>query len=214
MQQNISYRKELERKLIHLCALSIPITYTFLSTELILSIIIPLTLCFVILDLLSKKIKFIRLFVFKYFGRMLRSHETDKNIVLNGASWVMISATLCIAAFPKIICITSFSIMIISDISAALIGRRFGKHKIYGKSYEGCAAFILSAIVVVFITGINFQMPEYFFVFGIFASIVGAVVELYSTALYLDDNISIPIAIGSTFLLLNYLFGIENMFAW
>lgn len=50
----ISYKQELIRKSIHLCSLSIPIAYSFLDKETALTILIPLTILAVSIDLAIK----------------------------------------------------------------------------------------------------------------------------------------------------------------
>jgi len=50
---------------------------------------------------------------------------------------------------PKVVFITAFSILIISDSSAALIGRRFGRRKFLRKSLQGAGAFFVTALIVV-----------------------------------------------------------------
>ncbi len=197
MDNSITYRDELFRKSIHLSSLSIPLIYIFLQRNLALKIIIPLTLIMIISDLLSRKITFLKNLIFGVFGNLLRQHEKEGNLVLNGASWVLISATLCIAIFPKIIMLISFTILIISDTLAALVGRKFGKHPLFDKSWEGTAAFIISAILVVFVYSISFNAPHSLIVIGILASIVGGFVEAASKVLHLDDNLSIPLSVGS-----------------
>ena len=192
----ISYKNELLRKGIHLLSLSLPVTYAFISRELALAIFVPMALISIIFDILSRKEnKFQKLFQ-KVFGQILRSHEHPGNFTLNGASWVLISVSICVFVFPKIITLTGLSILILSDISAALIGRKYGKHPLFDKSIEGTIAFAVSAIVIVFIIGSIYHTPWTFFVVGIIASIIGAIVEAASHVLKVDDNMSIPFSIG------------------
>ena len=122
--QEIPYSQEIIRKSIHLIALSIPITYSFIPKLTALSILIPVMVIFVIMDVLSKRKNKAQWFVRFFFGRMLRQHEIEQEFTLNGASWVLISATLGIIIFPKILFVTGFSILILSDISACLFGRK------------------------------------------------------------------------------------------
>lgn len=138
---------------------------------------------------------------YKYFGWLLRNYEIDeKRKRLNGASNILISAIICIIIFPKLIVITAFAILIISDSSAALIGRRFGKHKFFKKSLEGSIAFFISAIIVSFVTpkfvtpNLDYNFLEYSFV--IIAAGVGTVME--ASSVVVDDNYTIPLSIGFT----------------
>ncbi|MBM2845490.1 MAG: Dolichol kinase [Bacteroidetes bacterium] len=198
-----SYGVELVRKAIHLCSLSIPIVYSFISQSTALAILVPLTLVVGLADLARLFHPPVGHFYYEYFGWLLRAHERDgERRRLNGATYVLLSATLCVVIFPKLIVITAFSILIISDTLAALVGRKFGRHQFLGKSLEGTAAFFLSALVVVLIT----PKVEYLFIeylIGGFGALSGAVVEAISIAV--DDNLSIPLSIGAVMWLL-YLF--------
>lgn len=196
-KKEISYKQEILRKLIHLCSLSIPITYIFVSQELALTILIPMAILMVATDLATKLIKPLNRLYKKFFGKMLRKHEKKKKrILLNGASWVLISAVLTVAVFPKIIAVTGFTILIVSDIFAALIGRKYGKTPLFNKSWEGTTAFMVSAIIAVAIIGYSLSMPWTYFVFGAIAAIVGAFAEAASKVLKADDNLTIPISVG------------------
>ena len=195
--RNISYKGELQRKGIHLFSILIPIVYSQLTMGQMLSILIPLTLFFIFFDLASKKYKWARDFVFNNFGHMLRPHEYSRGIILNGASWELISACLCVIIFPKVIFLVGFSILIVSDMCAALIGRKYGRHKIFKtKSIEGTTAFILSAWIVILIIGQLLSAPWTFYLFGGIAAFIGGIVEATSHIMKMDDNFSIPFSIG------------------
>jgi dolichol kinase len=140
-------------------------------------------------------------FIHGYFGSMLRKHELKKNkLILNGASWVLISAVLTVLIFPKVIAIVAFMILIVSDISAALIGRKWGKTKLGKKSLEGTIAFILSGFIVVVVVGNIFGAGYHYYIAGFVGAIVGGIGELYAKQLKLDDNLSIPMGVGITML--------------
>ena len=113
---HVSFRHELLRKGIHLSSLSIPVIYYFISRDLALALLIPVTALFLIGDLLRCFHRPSFELYQKIFGPMLRQHEKmPDRLTLNGATWVLISATICVLAFPKLITITAFSILIISD---------------------------------------------------------------------------------------------------
>ncbi len=191
----ISYRDELIRKLIHLCSLSIPIIYYFIPRYDALLILGILSFLALIIDLGRYRSPQFAEYFYKIFGFLLRKHERDnvkKN--LNGATYVLISAFLGVLIFPKIIFINAFAILIISDTSAALIGRRYGTKSFLRKSLQGTLAFFISAIIVIiFAPKLNNNVIEYFI--GFFAAFVGAIVENISNDL-VDDNLSIPLTIG------------------
>ncbi len=195
--QNIDtdYKKEYFRKAIHLCSLSIPVFYYFLSKSTTLSILIPITLIFVISDITRYYSKTAANFYYNFFGWLLRNHERDEKAKrLNGASNILIAAVVCVVIFPKIITITAFAVLIISDISAALIGRRFGKTKLFNKSLEGTIAFFISGFIVILLTPkINYYFPEY--IIASLAVAIAAIIE--ASPIRVDDNISVPLSIGA-----------------
>ncbi len=201
MNQNnngtIHYRDEVVRKLIHLCSLSIPIIYYFISRSDAIIVLSIITAIAIFIDLSRYFSKSLGKIFYDFFGFLLREHELDhKKRNLNGATYVFISALLCVIIFPKILFITAFSILIISDTTAALIGRKFGKHKFLAKSFEGTFSFFISAsIVVLFTPKIEGSAAEYFI--GFFAAAVGAIVENISFG-FADDNLSIPLSVGLT----------------
>ena len=193
----IHYRDELVRKLIHLFSLSIPIIYYFIPSSTSITILIYLTIFALVVDggrFISKS--FAKIF-YQAFGFLLRKHELDKEKKnLTGATYVLLSALICALIFPKVIFVTAFTILIISDTMAALIGRKFGKRKFLRKSFEGTLSFFISAsIVVIFTPKVgNFPME---YLIGFIAAFVGAIVENISYGIA-DDNLSIPLSVGLT----------------
>lgn len=199
----IGYQHELVRKAIHLFSISIPTIYYFISKQLALFLLLPMTAAFVTVDLARYYIPSVSRWFYRWFGWLLRQHETDSATKrLNGASNVLISASLCVFLFPKIIAINAFAILIISDTTSALIGRRFGRHRFFSKSLEGSLAFFISAVVVVLVAPkISYTGSEY--LIGILAAAIGTVVEALS--IKIDDNLSIPLGVG---------FALWGLYAW
>ena len=191
----INYRDEVVRKLIHLCSLSIPIVYYFISKHNALIILSVLTFVFFTIDILRYFSPALAKIFYSIFGFLLRKHEKDNNKkTLNGATYVLLSATICVFLFPKIFFLTAFGVLIISDSMAALVGRKFGKHKFLRKSLEGTLAFFISAIMVVLLSPkITGEIYEY--LIGLFAVGTGAIVENISYG-WIDDNLSVPMAMG------------------
>jgi len=117
----------------------------------------------------------------------------------------IISALVCVIIFPKFIVINAFAILILSDASAAVFGRKFGKHKFFKKSLEGTIAFILASIPVVLLAPKVQNLPgEY--VITMISAIVGGIIEAASINLKVDDNLLIPASIGATMWILYSIF--------
>jgi len=197
----IDYKDELVRKLIHLTSLLIPIIYYFISKSTAAIILGALSAVALTLDLARHFSPQIGKIFYMVFGFLLRRHEVDeekKN--LNGATYVLLSALISVIIFPKVIFITAFAMLIIGDTMAALIGRKFGKHKFMAKSLEGTLAFFISScIVVLFTPKVGYLTEE--FLIGFTVAFVGAITENISFR-YVDDNLSIPIVVGFSMWLL------------
>ena len=192
----ISFGSEIIRKSIHLASLSIPIIYYYVRRETALAFLLPMALVSIGIDVGRYHVPAIKQMVERMFNKILRPHERRAGL-LSGATYVLISALICVAIFPKLITLTAFSILIVSDSSSAIFGRAFGKHRFLDKSLEGTLAFIVSAWLVILIVPKAGPIPmEY--VIGAFAAIVGGVAEAASVSLHLDDNFSVPVSIGLT----------------
>ncbi|MBU3741944.1 MAG: hypothetical protein FGM24_06615 [Candidatus Kapabacteria bacterium] len=198
-RREISYGQELARKGIHLSSLSIPLVYIHMEQWTVLSILVPMTAAALLLNVLMYWHGPTRRVMLNLFGDMLRGHERDrKRFLLNGASWVLIAATLIIALTPKILAITSFTILIVSDTFAALVGRRWGKRRFLDKSVLGSATFFATALFVVVAYALWFDLPWTYLAAGVIGAAVGTIVEAASVRLHLDDNLSIPFSIALT----------------
>lgn len=105
-----------------------------------------------------------------------------------GALFYAGSCLLAVLIFEKWIAVASIFVLIVSDPLSSLIGSRWGRRKLLGKTLEGTAAFFVSAVVVIAC-----------FQFGTAAAIAGAcagtAAELFSGR-PVDDNFAIPLACG------------------
>ena len=199
----IDYKNELLRKSIHLTSLLIPIIYYFIPKELGLTLLIPLVVISLTVDTLKIFSKKFRALFIRFFGFMLRRHELDASKhTYTGATFVLLAALISLIIFPKVIFITAFSMLIISDTSAALIGRKYGKHKFLAKSLEGSSAFFISAVIVVLLSPkVTGSFTEY--LIGIAGAFVATFGENLSYG-WADDNFVIPLSAGATMWLFYY----------
>jgi dolichol kinase len=210
VQDTVDFKAELVRKGIHLLALGIPLIYYFIPRTIALWILIPMTAAFITIDLARYDVPLISKLFYKFFGFLLRRHEVDRERhALNGATYMLISAVICVFLFPKFVMISSFTVLIFGDASSAVFGKRFGKHKIFPgrggpKSYEGSLAFIIAGMVAVALTPkVDYLFTEY--LIGVAAAVVAAAAEVLSYKI-VDDNIAVPITFGLTMWALYILF--------
>jgi dolichol kinase len=198
---NPPYRAEVARKIFHFTNLAIPIIYFFIPKTLALTILVPLTLAFITVDILRFYNTTIGTLFYRFFGFLLRSKERDENNKrLNGATYVLISATICIIIFPKIFAVTGLITLTFADSAAALVGRRIGKRKFFQKSLEGSIAFFFTALVVI-LSVPKLALPDieyvlFSYLIAIVAAATGMVAEAVS-GVVIDDNIAIPVSVAS-----------------
>ena len=137
----LTFNSELRRKLIHLACAGLPLLYQlFLTREQIVAICGIITLGFIAGELLRRSWRTGTLLFEQIFGSLLREQEKNK---LTGATCLFISATVTFLIFEKSIAVPAIFTLTISDSLAAITGRAFGRHRIYGKSLEGSLTFFL-----------------------------------------------------------------------
>lgn len=191
----VPFTHEIWRKAFHLVSLSIPIIYTFVTREFALIVLFIISILAIIIDILIKSENRVKEFIFRIFGKLFRKYEKNQ-FVFNGATWMLISAFLNILLFPKVFTVVSFYVLVISDATAALVGKRFGKTRFLNKSLEGSTAFFLSGTIVTIIFGLIVGAPLMFFVFAVLGVLFATVVEASSAFLRVDDNLGIPLVIS------------------
>lgn len=193
----ISFSQELARKATHMGALVIPAGYFFLRLERwgAEAILIPITLAMVWLDISRlRNWAFWRKVGRPITGRMIRQHEANGDFT--GATYILSSSCFTIGLYSKPIAIAALAFIIVGDSFAAIIGRRFGRHRFGRKSVEGSLACLVGTFIVAAVS------PAFGLETGIaFAGAVTATVtEALSTRV--DDNVSVPLVSGLTMTIL------------
>jgi dolichol kinase len=193
----ISMKSEVIRKSIHLSSIGIPLIYGLAGREIMLWLLVPVTIISLIVEFLRMRVPVVEAKLRRVFGTIMREHELrEHKAKLSGATWVFLSATICVIVFPTIIAITGFTILIVSDTAAALFGRRFGRHRFLEKSLEGSGAFYVTAMMVVTIVMLLFDAPTIFLTTGAAAAFAATAAEAFSHGANIDDNLTIPTSYG------------------
>lgn len=184
------HNSEFIRKLLHLSNLVIPFTYLFYFDSKVeaLIILLPITLLAFLIEYLRINSISVKNIFDKYLFSMLRNHE--KSGKYTGATWVFISSTLSIGIFPKDIAIISLIYMSIGDTAAGLIGRKFGRIKIYNKTLEGALAGFIVCLIVGLMIDLNLSKT----VVAI-GALSAAIIEFMPISI--DDNLRIPLFSGT-----------------
>jgi dolichol kinase len=188
----LGFRYEFARKAIHLSSLLIPLIYWHIGRLQALLILTPMTAGFLLVDVSKHFVPFLSTWYHSTFGTMLRNHELSRDrLHLNGATWITLAAFVLIAFFPKTISVAAFAMVSVSDTVAALVGKRYGRHRYGQKSIEGSLAFFASAVVVVAL------IPNLPLTVGIIMALAGTIIEAMALKIggfRIDDNFSVPVA--------------------
>lgn len=185
-EEKIPFR-EIKRKSIHLLfgiafLLLIWLTGTQTSIEVIFS-------CLVMGVFVSFLIK--KGVNFWFIGKIVKNVERDneKSFPGKAAVYFFVSAIILLGIFntDTTLVLAALSVQIFADASAALIGMKFGKHKLYRKkTWEGSIACLIVAILCL----------AYFYPIQI--AVIGAIAATVVEILPLDDNLWVPIITAAT----------------
>jgi dolichol kinase len=181
----------LRRKAIHLASGALPIFYHFtnqLATFAVLAILLAIAIS-------MEAIRFGhaegRGWIRRSFGSLFRAEESS---TLTGATYVILANLLAIAIFPKPVAIAALLFLSISDALASLVGRKFGRTRLFGKSLAGSLAFLLSALAIGVIVFPGQPWPA---VAGALTATVIEALPLRLGRIRIDDNFAIPLAAGT-----------------
>jgi dolichol kinase len=205
-----SYRAELGRKALHLFALVVPLGMAGLGTTTALLLLAPATALAVGADVLRAYSERFARGIRAVFGPLMRREElppVGSGVVINGATSVLIGATLLTLFFPIDVAAGVFAMTMIADAAAALVGRRFGRHRWPGSSHtlEGSLAFVVAGGLVVG------ALPSLPVSVGLPGVIAAAAVE--AAPLPLNDNIRVPL-IGALVVTAGQLWFLGEIVQW
>ncbi|MFH2010468.1 MAG: hypothetical protein ABI333_27965 [bacterium] len=136
-------------------------------------------------------------FVLRTFGKISRPGEAYR---IPSATWYLAALLLGVIFLPQHAVELGAVALAVGDPLASLAGKRWGRVKLVGdKSYAGTGAFLLGTFVAaslflwLVVPGVGLLRSS-----GIAAVLagVGAAAELLSGKVRLDDNFSIPLAVG------------------
>lgn len=182
---------EIYRKCIHLIGLVVPLIYWATNKQVILFLLGSFLFIFLISELY--RIKFgIPKEADVYIRPLIRPQERRG---IGAHVFFAAGAFVAVLVYPKDIAIAAMFVAVIADGAAAVIGRRWGRHRLVGKkTLEGTLTLFSVAIVTntsIFVAG--FRLP---FHTSAMLSLAGATAAACIELLPLNDNLTIPIATG------------------
>ena len=194
----IPYRQEVLRKMVHLSSLWMPFSLFYLprlfnvimfGTFAVLNVLIEIAV--------FRQVPYVTPLYKALFGKMARESKPGE-FRFSGAPPMYASACLTALCFSPRVASCAFAILILSDTSAALIGRKWGRHRFFnGKSLEGSLSFLLTGWIIA--AGFCFAggLTGTTLAIWLGGVAVSCVAEFFNEQIHLDDNFTIPLLFGA-----------------
>lgn len=194
-------RRELARKAFHVSSASLPLLVWLAPRWLALAVLLPMAAVAVAVDWTRLRYRAPRYWFLRYTRRMLRHHERRR---FAGATYMAVAYAAALVLFPKPIAVMAMLFNGFGDAAAALVGKRFGRHRTaWGKSWEGFAAGLTVNLAVgLAISSLAPAVPPLAAVAG---AIAAATLEFLD--LPIDDNVRVTLGGGGVAFLLALLLG-------
>jgi dolichol kinase len=189
-------KRELARKAIHVSSTAVPLLVWLLPHPVAIALLVPVAVLALAIDLARHRIRPFRYHFLRHTRTMLRPHERRG---LAGATWMAIAYAAATVLFPKPVAVAAMLFNGLGDAAAALVGKRWGRHRTaWGKSWEGFAAGLATDLAVG--VGVWMLAPD---ALSLGAALLGAVVAatVEFAPLPLDDNVRVTLAGGAGIML-------------
>jgi len=190
------WQAEARRKAIHLSFLVLPLVLLLeplpwpRSRGEFRILFLALTATAIALDVLRIHERRVRTIFRRFFGELIRQHEA---LSLLGSTYLLLAALIAIEVFPQPIAAVALGFTVLGDAASALVGRAWGRHKLFGKSWEGTLGCLVTCLVwaacVTHAAGLPLQIT-------VAGALVATLVEVLPIPL--DDNLGITLAAGYT----------------
>ena len=184
------------RSLLHCAAASVGLTTVACvrSRAIILTIAVVFATYAWTMELARRSSPRLNAWLMSFYESVAHAHERDH---VNSGTWYATALVLLALFASREATMASLAVLGVADPVAAMVGRRWGRHRIRaGRSVEGTLAFFVSGTVVaalalVLARGVT---PGRIAGLAILSGLAGALAELVATRV--DDNLTIPVAVG------------------
>jgi len=190
--------KELPRRLFHIFGgLSIAIAGLLVPQSIFLPPLIAATITFLIVEVIRLKFPVVNRQFLLYFRVLLREGEASR---FTGSAYLLIASVIAFLIFDKPIAVMALGFVALGDPVASIVGERWGKKKIRGKSLEGSGACFVACLILGIILASVTHIP-------LPLVVVGALGATFIEALPLpiNDNLTIPLVSGGAITAVNLL---------
>lgn len=186
--ETLSIGGELKRKAIHLSMIAIPVWLYLAPPSLANLGLIIATIITIVLDVARLSDNRLKSFFLRFFRSLMRPHEVEH---LMGSTYFMIASLISVLVFDKMIAIAALSFLVLGDAIAAVIGKKYGSIRYWGKSVEGSAAcFACCFVVGAILMGVQKE--------ALMLVAAGSLAATLAEALPapMDDNMRVPLISG------------------
>lgn len=177
------------RKSWRICATIFPLIYYFSNKITTLFVILPILCIFIFIEILRFCVFRFNERLFAVFRYALEEKER-KNLLATTA--FLASTSITVILFGKDIAIMAMLFLIFGDTASAVIGRYFGRIKIFGRSLEGSLAFFITCLIIGIL--MNFGVLNLSRTVIVLGALAATITELLP--LPLDDNFTIALFSG------------------
>lgn len=184
-------KRELARKAFHVGSVSLPVLVWYLPRGWGQALLVALAGVAIVIDVTRLRFRGPRYHFLRFTRTMLRAHERR---ALAGATYMAGAYATALLLFSTPIAVAAMLYNGLGDASAALVGKRFGRHRTsWGKSWEGFAAALVVTLAI------GFAVPGITPPGAVLGALAAASVEF--APLRLDDNVRVTLG-GAVFLYL------------
>ena len=189
-----TFLTEAQRKAIHLSFVVLPLELLFQTLPWprgrgqFRLLFLALVGAAIAIDLLRIHERRFREMIRAFFGEMIREHE---RFTLLGSTYLLLAALLAIEIFPQPVAAAALGFTVLGDGFAALVGRGWGRVRLFNKSLEGTVAgFVTCVAWAAFVASVG-AVPFPVLIVG---AVVASAIELLPIPL--DDNLGITLFSG------------------
>lgn len=187
-----SFLREVARKAIHLGFIVLPLVLLYpvlpwpRGKGQLRMLFLALTVLAIGLDLLRIHESRVRRFFREFFSGLIREHEQWS---LLGSTYLLLAALLAIEIFPLPIAAAALGFTVLGDASAAMVGKAWGRHRLFRKTLEGFAGCLAVCLLWAAFLATAGHLPWTVVIAG---ALVASLVELLPIPL--DDNLGMTLA--------------------
>lgn len=149
---------------------------------------VALTAGAIALDLLRLHENRVRRFFREFLGELIREHE---RFSLLGSTYLLLAALLAIEIFPQPVAAAALGFTVLGDAMGALVGRAWGRHRVFNKSVEGAIGCFVACVAWACYVAWASPLTLPIMIAG---ALVATLVEVLPIPL--DDNLGITLASG------------------